>query len=344
MGLPWNAAHTAGSVRMNPLVKKIASSVLLVSSLAVAGMASVATVAAQGYPERPITLIVPWPAGGGTDVAMRALGDVLGRQLNTRIVIDNKPGAAGTIGPAGMAANARPDGYTLSQIPLTILSYPNMQKVTWDPLKDFTWIIGITGYSFGVVVRADAPWKTWKEFIAYAKANPGKVTYGTPGTGTPLHTTMEDIAAKEGIQWTQVPFKGNADASASLMGGHITASADAFGWAEYIQSGRFRLLVSWGATRTKRWPEVPTLKELGYNIVSASPYGIAGPKGMDPKHVKILHDAIRKAMDDPGYQKVLARLDQENYYLSTEDYARQIKVWYDAEKVNMERVGLSLKP
>lgn len=298
----------------------------------------------QGYPERPINFVVPWPAGGGTDIAMRALAEVLGKQLNTRIVIDNRPGVAGTLGPAAMAANARPDGYTIAQVPITIFRYPHMQKVSWDVFKDFTWIIGITGYTFGVVVRADSPWKTWKEFIAYAKANPDKVTYGTPGPGTSLHMTMEEIAAKEGVKWIHVPYKGNADATAALLGGHITASADSMGWAEHIQSGRFQLLVTWGATRTKRWPEVPTLKELGYNIVSNSPYGIAGPRGMDPKHVKILHDAIRKAMEDPGYQRVLERLDQENYYLSTEDYARQVKVWYDEEKANVERVGLSLKP
>ncbi len=299
---------------------------------------------AQAYPERPISLIVPWPAGGGTDVAMRTLAEVLGKQLNTRIVVENKPGAGGTIGPAGMAANSRADGYTIAQIPITMMRYPHMQKVSWDVFRDFSWIIGVTGYTFGVVVRADSPWKTWKDFVAYAKANPDKVTYGTPGPGTSLHMTMQEIAAKEGIKWVHVPFKGNADATAALMGGHITASADSTGWAEHIQSGRFRLLVTWGAVRTRRWPDVPTLKESGYNIVSNSPYGIAGPKGMDPKHVKLLHDAIKKAIDDPGYQKVLERLDQENYYLSTEDYARQVKLWYDEEKANVERVGLSLKP
>jgi len=297
----------------------------------------------QGYPERPITLIVPYSAGGGTDIAMRNLADVLGKQLGTRVIVENKTGAGGTIGPASLA-NARPDGYTISQMPITVLRYPHMQKVTWDVFKDFSWIVGVTGYTFGVVVRADSPWKTWKEFIAYAKANPEKVTYGTPGLGTSLHMTMEELGLKEGIKWTHVPFKGNADTTAALMGGHITAVADSSGWGEYVQSGRFRLLVTWGAERTKRWPDVPTLKELGYNIVSNSPYGLAGPKGMDPKHVKILHDAVKKAIEDPGYQKTLERLDQENFYLSTEEYVRRVKTWYDEEKVNVERVGLSLKP
>lgn len=296
----------------------------------------------QNYPERPINFIVPWPAGGGTDIAMRALADVMAKHLNGRIVIENKPGAGGTLGPASMI-NARPDGYTIAQMPITMMRYPHMQKVNWDLFKDFTWIIGVTGYTFGVVVRADAPWKTWKDFVAYAKANPEKITYGTPGLGTSLHMTMEEIAAKLGIKWTNVPYKGNADATAALMGGHINASADSMGWAEHVQSGRFRLLVTWGAARTKRWQDVPTLKELGYNIVSNSPYGIAGPRGMDPKIVRTLHDAIKKAMDDPGYQKILERLDQENFYLSTEDYARQVKVWYDEEKANVERVGLTLR-
>ena len=268
----------------------------------------------QGYPERPITLIVPYSAGGGTDIAMRNLAEVLGKQLGTRVIVENKTGAGGTIGPASLV-NARPDGYTISQMPITVLRYPHMQKVTWDVFKDFSWIVGVTGYTFGVVVRADSPWKTWKEFIAYAKANPEKVTYGTPGLGTSLHMTMEELGLKEGIKWTHVPFKGNADTTAALMGGHITAVADSSGWGEYVQSGRFRLLVTWGAERTKRWPNVPTLKELGYNIVSNSPYGLAGPKGMDPKHVKILHDAVKKAIEDPGYQKTLERLDQENFYL-----------------------------
>ena len=297
----------------------------------------------QGFPNRAITLIVPYSAGGGTDIVMRKLAEVLGRQLGVSIVVENKVGAGGTIGPASLL-NARPDGYTIAQMPITVFRYPHMQKVSWDPFKDFSWIVGVTGYTFGVVVRADSPWKTWAEFIAYAKANPDKVTYGTPGLGTSLHMTMEEIAIKEGVKWIHVPFKGNADAATALMGGHITASADSTGWAEQIQSGRFRLLVTWGAERTHRWPEVPTLKELGYNIISNSPYGLAGPKNMDPAVVKIIHDAVKKAIEDKLYQKTMERLDKENFYLSTEEYARHVKIWFDEEKANVARIGLSLKP
>ena len=109
-----------------------------------------------------------------------------------------------------MANNARPDGYTIAQMPITVFRYPHMTKTAFQPLTDFTWIIHLTGYTFGVVVRADAPWKTWQEFVAHAKANPGKVTYGTPGHGTSLHITMEEIARRDGIKWLQVPFKDYA--------------------------------------------------------------------------------------------------------------------------------------
>jgi len=295
---------------------------------------------AQNFPERPITLICPWPAGGGTDVAMRTLAEAMSKQLGQRVIVENKAGASGTIGPAYMAQNAKPDGYTLSQMAISVFRMPYLQKVNYDPLTDFTWIIGITGYTFGVVVRADSPWKTWQEFIAYAKANPGKVTYATPGTGTSLHITMEEIAQRDGIQWVQVPFKGNADATAALLGGHVMASADSTGWGEQIDAGKLRMLVSWGETRTRRWPNVPTLKELGYGIVSNSPYGIAGPKGMDPKIVRILHDAIRKAIDDPNYIKTIERLDQERWYLNSEDYAKYAREIYPTQKAAMERLGL----
>ena len=295
---------------------------------------------AQNFPERPVTLICPWPAGGGTDVAMRALGEAVAKHLGQRVVIENKPGAAGTLGPGVMASSARPDGHTISQIPISVFRMPYLQKVNYDPIADFTYIIGITGYTFGVVVRADSPWKTWQEFIAYAKANPGKVSYSTPGTGTSLHITMEDIAVREGLQWLHVPFKGNADATVALLGGHVTASADSTGWGELVDAGKFRMLASWGAERTKRWPTVPTLKELGYGIVSNSPYGLAGPKGMDPKVVKILHDAFRKALDDPNYIKTIERLDQERWYLSTEEYAKYARETFIAEKATMERLGL----
>jgi tripartite-type tricarboxylate transporter receptor subunit TctC len=184
--------------------------------LALVALATAA--AAADFPSKPVTLICPWPPGGSTDVMMRAIAEATGKHLGQPVVIDNKPGGSGTVGPATLAAAGRPDGYTITQIPITVFRLPHMIKATWDPMKDFTYIIHLTGYTFGVVVKADSPWKTWGEFIAHAKANPGKVTYATPGAGTTLHITMEQIAAKEGIKWTHVPMKGGAETTPAVLG------------------------------------------------------------------------------------------------------------------------------
>ncbi len=298
---------------------------------------------AQDFPNKPVTLIVPWPAGGSTDLAMRALAEATQKYLGQTIVIDNKPGGGGTLGPGNMAQTARPDGYTLSQAPLGLYRIPHMQKVAFDPQKDFTYILNLTGYTFGFVVRADAPWKTFREFLDYAKANPGKVNYGSTGTGTSPHLIMEMIGAKEGIDWTHVPFKGNADGTAALLGGHIMGMSDATGWGPHVDAGRFRLLVTFGASRTKRWPAVPTAKELGLGIVANSPYGLVGPKGMDPRVVKILHDAFKKGLEDPIHLSAVEKYDQEIFYMSSEEYAKWAAETYREERKLIERLGLLAK-
>ena len=293
----------------------------LAAALACAAFAfAVGAAAAQNFPTRPVTLIVPWPAGGTTDVGMRALATATEKHLGQAIVVENRPGASGTLGPGQMAATAKPDGYTIAQIPITVFRFPFMTKTTFDPGTDFTYIIGVSGYTFGVVVRDDAPWKTFSELIADAKANPGKINYGTPGAGTSLHITMEQIAKQQGLKWTHVPFKGNAESMNALLGGHIHAVADSSGWAQLVNVGRFRLLVTWGARRTNNWPDVPTLRDLGIDIVSNSPFGIAGPKGMEAGVVKVLHDAFKRGLEEPSYAEAMAKLDQELFYLSSDDY------------------------
>jgi tripartite-type tricarboxylate transporter receptor subunit TctC len=256
----------------------------LAAALSVAGVALCAptTVQAQGYPEKPITMVVPWPAGGSTDIAMRTIAEAASKHLGQPVIVDNKPGATGTLGPAVMAANAKPDGYTIAQMPISVMRLPLMQKTAWDALKDFTYIVHLTGYTFGVTTKADGQFKTWAEVVAYAKANPGKVTYGTPGAGSSLHIGMEQIAAKAGIKLTHVPFKGGAETNAAVLGGHTTLQADSTGWKPLVDAGQLRLLAIWTAERSKNWPDAPTLKELGYPFVFDSPFGVAGPKGMDP--------------------------------------------------------------
>ena len=295
---------------------------------------------AQTFPARPVTLIVPWPPGGSTDVSLRALASATEKHLGQSIVVENRPGGSGILSPGQMAATAKPDGYTVAQIAITVFRLPFMQKTTFDPSTDFTYIIGVSGYTFGVVVNQDAPWKTFPELIADAKANPGKINYGSPGTGTSLHITMEQIAKREGLKWTHIPFKGNAEAMNALLGGHIHAVADSSGWAQLVNIGRFRLLVTWGAARTRNWPDVPTLREIGIDMVSNSPFGIAGPKGMEPGVVKVLHDAFKKGLEEPSYVEAMAKLDQEPFYLSSEDYRRYALQQIDEAKRFVAELGL----
>ncbi len=302
-----------------------------------------ALVLAEGYPQKPVTLIVPWPAGGSTDVAMRTIAEAASKHLGQPFVIDNKPGATGSLGPAVMAATAKPDGYTIAQIPISVLRLPLMQKTAWDALKDFTYIVQLTGYTFGITAKADGPFKTWADVIAYAKANPGKVSYGTPGAGGSLHIGMEQIAAHSGIQFTHVPFKGGAETNAAVLGGHTTLQADSTGWKPLVDAGQLRLLAIWTAERSKNWPDAPTLKELGYPFVFDSPFGVAGPKGMDPAVVQKLHDALKKAIEDKGVIETLARYDMVPRYLDTADYRKSVGEVVESEKIALEKLGLAKK-
>ncbi len=313
---------------------------LALASLALALLAPFPA-AAQDFPNRPITLICPWPAGGSTDTQLRKFAQIAAKHLGQPIVVENKPGAGGTLGPTQMAANAKPDGYTLSQLPFGVYRMPHMQKVDWHPIRDFTYVIGLTGYTFGIVVKMDSPLKSFSDFIAYAKANPGRLSYSSTGNGTSPHLLVEEVAGKTGIQLLHVPFKGNADSTQALMGGHVMAQSDATGWARFVDAGEFRLLVTFGEERTK-WG-APTAKELGIDVVSYSPYGLVGPKGMDPKVVKILHDAFKKALDDPEHLAVLKQFDQVYWYRSGEDYAQWGAQMFTGERATIERLGLLAK-
>jgi tripartite-type tricarboxylate transporter receptor subunit TctC len=307
----------------------------------IAALAFATSALGQSYPSRPVTLICPWPAGGGTDLHLRKVAEIAQKYLGQPVIVENRPGGSGMNGPSTMAKTAKPDGYTISQLAISAYRMPYMQKVDWDPLTDFTYIIGVSGYTFGIVVKNDSPLKSFQDLIDYARANPGKLSYGTPGTGTSLHLAMEEIGAKAGVQFLHVPFKGQADSAQALMGGHIMTQVDSTGWGRMVDAGTFRLLATLGDRRT-RW-NAPTVKELGIDTVSNSPYGFVGPKGMAPEVVKRLHDAFKLVMDDPEHLKMLQQLDQLYWYKSSADYAQWAAETYHAERATIERVGLLLK-
>jgi tripartite-type tricarboxylate transporter receptor subunit TctC len=297
---------------------------------------------AQAFPSRPIRYICPWPAGGSTDAVIRALAESAGKILGQNVIVDNKPGAGGVLG-ANELVNAKPDGYTLSQLPHGVFRLPHMQKVQFDVTKDFTWIACLTGYTFGLVVRADSQFKSIKDVVDFAKANPDQFSYGSTGIGTSPHLAVEEFAQRAGIKLNHVPFKGNADNMQAILGGHTMAASDATGWAPHVESGKLRLLATYGSKRTKRWPNAPTLDELGYQTVSDSPFGVCGPKGMDAGLVRTLHDAFKKTLEDPAVLSTFDKFDQTVIYMNTETYTQFARNSFIAEKATIERLGLTNK-
>ncbi len=314
--------------------------------LQMAGTLTGATLAAPvlaqpAFPSRPIALYCAFPAGGPTDLSFRAFAESVSRIIGQSVVVENKPGAGGTLAALSLRT-ARPDGHTLAQMPMGLFRIPYMQKNrTFDPINDFTYVANLTGYTFGLVVRSDSPFKSIKDFVDYAKANPDQLTYGSTGIGTSPHLAIEEFATKAGIKLNHVPYKGNADLMQGLIGGQVMAASDSTGWAPFVEAGRARILATYGSKRTKTWPDVPTLTELGYETVSDSPFGVGGPKNMDPAALAKLEDAFLQASQDPKVIQVLDRYDQPVMYMNSADYTAWAKKTLAAEKVTIERLGLT---
>jgi tripartite-type tricarboxylate transporter receptor subunit TctC len=313
---------------------------VLQASLAGAVSIAMPAMAQSNFPSRPIKLICPWPAGGSTDAVMRAIAESASRILNNPVITENKGGAGGMLGPNELVS-AKPDGYTLSQLPMGILRIPHMQKTLFDPLADFTYVACLTGYTFGIVVRSDSPIKSIKDLVDYAKANPGKFTYGSTGNGTTPHLAVEEFAMKAGIKLQHVPFKGNAEGMQAILGGHIMSHSDATGWGPHVEAGTCRLLATYGSKRTKRWPNAPTLNELGYDTVSDSPFGVGAPKGMDPAITRKLHDTFKATLEDPKVLASFEKYDQSVIYMNTEDYTKYARETFPKEKKLIEQLGLA---
>lgn len=298
---------------------------------------------AQAFPSKPIKLLIAFPAGGPTDITMRALADHAGKTLGQPVIVENKPGAGGTL-PAQALQTAQPDGHTLAQIPLGVFRLPYTTKINWDPVKDITYVLNVTGYAFGLVVPADSPIKTWTHFVAWAKANPGKLSYGSTGTLTSPHLTMELVAQKLGLELLHVPYKGSADLMQAVAGGQIMAAADSTGFAPLVEAGKLRVLNTWGAERLAKFPDAPTLKELGLDLVQNSPFGIGAPKGTPPAVVKRLHDAFKKAMEQEAYVTALKRYDMVPMYMGSAQYQKFAQDTFAREKALVEKLGLAKAP
>ena len=294
---------------------------------------------AQTWPERSIPFICPWPAGGTADQSMRALCSVAARVLGQSIAVENKVGASGMIGAKALAS-AKPDGYTIGQIPISVTRFSQLGTLAADPRKDFTYIARTSGQTFGIAVPANSPFKTLKDFVAHAKANPGKVTYAHAGVGGATHVGMEEFASVAGIQFNHVPYKGGSEALQGVLGGHVDALADSSSWAPHVEAGKLRLLATWGELRTARFKDVPTLRELGYDVVVDAPNGIGAPKGLDPAVAAKLRDAFRQAANSPEFKAVIDKLDAPLLYLDGPDYEKYVHTVYQKETVLIDKLKL----
>jgi tripartite-type tricarboxylate transporter receptor subunit TctC len=301
--------------------------------------------AADVFPSKPINLWVGWGAGSGTDISQRAIATHASKILKQPVIVSNVTGGGGTL-VLGKLKGEKPDGYSLANTSSATLSrIPHLQPVPFDsqdPLKEFIPIMSYSYYLYGLVVRSDSPWKTFEDFIAYAKANPGKIRYSTSGVGTGHHLAMEFIAMKENIKWAHVPFAGSPQAVAALLGGHVEALSQTPEWKEHVDAGKLRLLACWNDKRMPFYPNIPTLKEKGYDFAVQAIIVIYAPANTPADIVEKLGKAFRQASDTPEVKKIL---DTLGYPFDLQDRAELTAIMKKDNEVNgrlLKELGLGI--
>lgn len=310
---------------------------------AVAASLGAGTVSAAetAYPTRPIHIIVPYQAGGSTDTVVRRFAEMAGAKLGQTILIENKGGAGATMGARDMA-RAKPDGYTLAIIPSPVFRLPHIQDAGYDPLQDFTYLAMISGYTLGVAVQEDSPWQTWEEFIAAARDKPGAISYGTASVGSASNVMMEQIAGHYGLKWEHVPYKGENDVLQNVMGGLLDAYAGSSTVRPFIDSGRMRMLVTWGEERSEIFPDTPALVELEPELAPMyAPFGIVGPAGLSDDVVARLDEVFSGIIQSEEFREVLVQFGQEPVYMDGAEYAAYAEKTFAEEADIVEQLGLA---
>ena len=312
--------------------------------LALAAMTASAG-AAEQFPTRPIRVIVPYAPGGNVDISARIVAPPMGEILGQTVVVDNRPGAGGNLG-ASLVAKATPDGYTLlvgSSGPLSV-NPVIFKSLPYDSLKDFAPISTVQAVPLVVLASPKAGFNSIADVVAAAKARPGKVTMASAGAGTTNHFAIELFANMANIKVLHVPYKGSGPALSELLGGQVETMVDQLAASiGYVKDGRLKVLAVTTPQRAAALPNVPTLDELGYKTVSDSPFGVCGPKGMDPAVTQRLHDAFKKTLDDPAVLATFEKYDQSVIYMNTADYSKFARENYASEKAVIERLGLAAK-
>jgi len=320
---------------MSRLMKRAGMALLTLVFCSIFGQAGWAQ-----YPTKPINVLMGYPAGGTTDSMIRPLCEAAGKVLGQPLVVINKPGGATSVSLV-LIKSEKPDGYSIGYLTGSGILMHHQRNLPYDTMKDFTPIIKYMEFTlFGVAVRADSPWKTFKELMDYAKANPGKIKYSTSGAGGVNHLAMECLAKEAGIKWTHVSCKGGAEAATTLLGGHVDVCAGSPEWKPYVESGRLRLLSTFGKKRSSAFPEIPNWPDLGYKTYMTSFGGIIGPKGLPAPIVDRLHNAFKEGMNNPEFRRVVKNLDMEISYSNPEGFTKDIKELNDLLATFMAELGL----
>jgi tripartite-type tricarboxylate transporter receptor subunit TctC len=284
---------------------------------------------AQGYPSKPVSVIVTFAPGGTLDTATRILATNAEKFLGQPIVVSNVGGGGGSVA-LGQMAHKRPDGYEITSCTSTgLIRIPQLRAVPYS-LDDFVPIMHYAAVQSGVVVKSDSPFKTFKDLVEHGRKNPGKVTYATSGVGSPMHIAMEFVGMREGIKWTHVPQTGGAPGLAAVLGGHVTAMSDSTEWLPHVKEGSLRLLVTHGEKRMRAFPDVPTLRDLGYDFINETVFMLAAPKGTPADVIKKLDESFHKAMDDPKFIQTIANLEFDATYRNSQDLKKYLDEAYIA--------------
>ncbi len=299
--------------------------------------------AQETYPSRPIQMIVPFPPGGVADITGRPTAHVMGRLLRQSVVVQNKPGAGGSVG-AALAARAAPDGYTILMALSSISVLPVADRLQGRPpayeLGQFAPIALISADPTVLVVRADGPYRTLKDFVEAAKAKPGTINYGSSGVYGTLHVAMEIFAAAAGIKLFHIPYQGGGPAVAALLGGQIDALASGPSAAiGQIKAGKMRALAVWGDKRLASLPDVPSMKELGYDATFYIWSGLFAPAATPAPIMTVLRDAVKRTVEDPEFKSAMAKVETPIAYLDAPEFAAFVAA--DARRLAtaVERIG-----
>jgi len=284
---------------------------------------------AQQYPTRPITVTVVSNPGGGIDLCMRAITDAMRKSLGQTLVIENNFGGSGTAA-FSLTAKAQPDGYHLLGGSTSGFVYiPHLRNVPYNVQNIVPVAIFAQTPAKGIFVRGDAPWKTFKELVTYAKNNPGKLTYSHGGIGSVHHVGVEAVTAKEGIKWTGIPYKSTPETGAALLGGHVDfASAGIYEHEDQFRAGKLRLLAVTDGYRCALAPEVPTLKELGYGYTADIYMMLAAPKGTPPAVLQKLSDAVKEGTKDPQFIKAMENLRNGIMFMGPQEARKYLDAAY----------------